>query len=107
MYKTAKSEEIAARIEQGEDLLLIDVREPEEWKIATIEGAQLLPLSQIETWWQDVPHDREVVVFCHHGGRSMQVCRALLSQANHSNLTNMEGGIDRWAERVDPTLARY
>ena len=107
MFKEETAETIAARVQNGEDLLLVDVREPHEWRIASIEGAEQRAMSQINEWWQELPTDREVVVFCHHGGRSAQVCQALATQAGLTNLTNMAGGIDRWSLMVDPTVPRY
>lgn len=107
MYQTTSAEQIAQRLKAGDDLVLIDVREPDEWAIARIEGAQQRAMSQINEWWQELPTDREVVIFCHHGGRSAQVCQALASQAGVNNLTNMSGGIDRWSLVVDPAVPRY
>lgn len=107
MFKEETAETIAARMQNGEDLLLVDVREPHEWRIASVEGAKQRAMSQINEWWQELPTDREVVIMCHHGGRSAQVCQALASQAGLTNLTNMAGGIDRWSLKVDPTVPRY
>jgi rhodanese-related sulfurtransferase len=87
--------------------LLVVVREPEVWAIAAIPGAELRAMSALNDWWQELPRDREVVIVCHHGGRSAQVCHVLASQAEYTNLTNMQGGIDRWAALVDPELSRY
>ncbi|HEY1017336.1 MAG TPA: rhodanese-like domain-containing protein [Herpetosiphonaceae bacterium] len=106
-FKNQTAEQIAARLEAGEDLLLVDVREPDEWAIAAIEGAEQRSMSTLNDWWEELPRDREVVIVCHHGGRSAQVCQALAAQAGFENLTNMQGGIDRWAALVDPSLARY
>ncbi len=107
MFKSQTAEEIAARLAAGEDLLLVDVREPTEWAIASLDTSEQRALSQIQTWWETLPRDREVVVFCHHGARSAQVCAALASQAGFTNLTNMEGGIDRWSLLVDNKVPRY
>jgi rhodanese-related sulfurtransferase len=107
VFKEETAEAIAARIQNGEDLLLVDVREPHEWHIASVEGTEQRAMSQINEWWQELPTNREVVIMCHHGGRSAQVCQALASQAGLTNLTNMTGGIDRWSLKVDPTVPRY
>ncbi len=107
MYKTTPAEQIAQRLQAGEDLLLIDIREPIEWAIAAIEGTQQRAMSQVNQWWEELPTDREVVIFCHHGGRSAQLCQALATQAGLTNLTNMSGGIDRWSLQVDPAIPRY
>lgn len=105
-FKQATPREIKQRLEQGANLLLVDVREPEEVRIVALPGAQLCPLSQAAHWIDRLPRDRELVLFCHHGGRSAQVARAL-AQRGYTNVTNLEGGIDRWAVEVDPSLPRY
>ncbi|GAA5528466.1 rhodanese-like domain-containing protein [Herpetosiphon gulosus] len=107
MYNNQSAEDIAARIAAGEDLYLLDVREPNEWEIASIAGSERKAMSQINDWWGDLPKDREIVVFCHHGGRSAQVCQALATQAGLTQLTNMTGGIDRWSVAVDSSIKRY
>ena len=105
-FKSATPREIKQRLDAGEDLLLIDVREPEELMIATIEGAQEYPMSDAREWIDALPRDRERGIFCHHGSRSMQVAAAL-AQRGHTNLTNMSGGINQWSEDVDPNVPRY
>lgn len=105
-FKQATPREIKQRLDQGADLLLVDVREPEEARIVALPGAQLCPLSQAAHWIDRLPRDRELVLFCHHGGRSAQVAR-VLAQRGYTNVTNLEGGIDRWAVEVDPSLPRY
>lgn len=104
-FQEATPAEVKARFDRGE-VTLIDVREPEEVLIAHIEGAQLYPMSQAAGWINDLPQDQELVIFCHHGGRSAQVAQAL-AQRGHTKLTNMSGGIDLWSETVDPTVPRY
>lgn len=91
-------------------LQLIDVREPHEWDIVHIDGFELLPLSQIETWSGQIgqrfdPH-RETIVLCHHGMRSLRMCEWLVSQG-FEQVKNVVGGIDAYAIRVDPSLRQY
>jgi rhodanese-related sulfurtransferase len=86
---------------------LIDVREPDEWEIARIPGAELFPLSQ----WPaivDQLTDREqpLLVVCHHGGRSARATDFLLRQG-FTQVTNVAGGIDAWSCEVDPAVPRY
>lgn len=87
---------------------LIDVREPDEWELARIEGAELLPLSQ----WPAIVAGRltdpaqPLLVLCHHGGRSARAA-AFLLQSGFADVTNVAGGIDAWSLRVDPSVARY
>jgi adenylyltransferase/sulfurtransferase len=102
----AEPSEVKRRLDSGEDLLLIDVREPAEIAIAAIEGALVCPLSRAESWIDHLPHDRPLVILCHHGIRSMQAAMAL-SQRGYRDLTNMSGGIDQWSLQVDPGVPRY
>ncbi len=100
--------EAQERLKSAKPPLLIDVREPDEWEVARIHGAQLLPLSQ----WPAVavPHlkDRaaEILIYCHHGSRSAHAV-AILQAQGFTNVTNVAGGIDSWSENVDPTVPRY
>lgn len=105
-FKQATPRDVKQRLDAGEALMLIDVREPDEMMIAAIEGAEERPMSQARDWINSLPKDRELVVFCHHGGRSAQVAMAL-AQRGHTNVTNMSGGIDAWSENVDATVPRY
>jgi rhodanese-related sulfurtransferase len=92
----------------GDDFLLLDCREPEEYALVHIEGALLLPMSELrERVGELEPHrQRKIVVHCHHGGRSQQVTHWLRRQ-NFPHVQNMTGGIDAWSQLVDPDLPRY
>jgi rhodanese-related sulfurtransferase len=105
-YKTITPAELDARLKRGDEFFLIDVREPVEHEIARIEGAQLLPLSICQEWAGALDPDAETVVMCHHGIRSAMVC-AFLANKGFTNLSNLEGGIDRWSDEVDPRVPRY
>ena len=105
-FKEATPREIKQRLDAGEQLTLIDVREPQEIITASIDGAEEYPLSQAMSWIDTLPQDEELIIFCHHGGRSAQVAMAL-AQRGHSNVTNMTGGIDQWSQQVDPSVPRY
>jgi rhodanese-related sulfurtransferase len=105
-YQTITPAEFAARRESGEDLLLIDVREPVEYEIARVEGAELLPMSRFYEWAGTLGQEREIVVMCHHGIRSARVCAAL-AQGGFTRLYNLAGGIDRWAQEVDTSVPLY
>ena len=98
--------EVKQRLDAGDDLLLVDVREPEEVVRAAITGAEVYPLSQAAGWIDSLPKDRPLVIFCHHGGRSAQVAGAL-AQRGHTNISNMTGGIDAWSQQIDSTIPRY
>jgi len=85
---------------------LIDVREPAETAISQIAGSRLIPIAQIPAHLPDLPKDRQVLILCHHGGRSARVTQFLRAHG-WENATNVAGGIDAWARDVDPTLRRY
>jgi adenylyltransferase/sulfurtransferase len=95
-------------LDAGQSLVLLDCREPDEHEIVRLPEARLLPMSQLMTrvGELDDARDQSLVVFCHHGGRSMRVA-TWLRQQGFSSAQSMSGGIDRWAEEIDRSLARY
>ncbi len=102
--------EVNRRRAAGEKLALVDVREPFEHQQASIEGADLIPMrtvpanvQKLEGLSDEVP---VIVVFCHHGMRSLQVVNWLREQGI-ANCQSMAGGIDRWSSEVDPSVPRY
>jgi adenylyltransferase/sulfurtransferase len=88
------------------DAQIVDVREPWEWEIYRLPGARLIPLSELEEQLNSLDRQREVVVYCHRGTRSMFAARQLLA-AGFERVANLEGGIDRWSVEVDSRVARY
>jgi adenylyltransferase/sulfurtransferase len=92
--------------EKGSDLVLVDVREPHEWEIAHIEGARLIPLNQLPERLSELDGHAEIVTHCHHGARSMKALE-ILKGAGFGKVRSLAGGIDAWAERVEPGLPRY
>ncbi|HKR00671.1 MAG TPA: rhodanese-like domain-containing protein [Pyrinomonadaceae bacterium] len=105
-YGTITPAELHERRERGEELLLVDVREPEEYGRARIEGARLLPLSLFNEWAGALDPEAETIVMCHHGIRSAQVC-AYLARQGFTKISNLEGGIDRWSCEIDKSVPRY
>jgi adenylyltransferase/sulfurtransferase len=99
-------QEYARQLQVGEAVQLIDVREQREYDIAHIAGAILIPLGELPGRLSELDSSSTYVVTCHRGGRSRQAC-ALLREAGFSRVRNLEGGIDAWAELVDPSLPRY
>ncbi|MBW4644346.1 MAG: rhodanese-related sulfurtransferase [Goleter apudmare HA4340-LM2] len=89
---------------------LVDVREPQELAIASIEGFVNLPLSEFGEWSAEVPTlfnpDAETLVLCHHGLRSAQMCQWLVAQG-FTNVKNIAGGIDAYSLLVDPAIPQY
>lgn len=106
LYDSISPRKLAEKIKNGENVNLIDVREPIEYEIARIEGARLLPLSRFREWIDALEPVGETVVMCHHGVRSAQVC-ALLTQKGFEKVFNLEGGIDSWSSDVDGEVPRY
>jgi sulfur-carrier protein adenylyltransferase/sulfurtransferase len=100
--------ELAALRARGEELLLLDVRRPDEWATARIEGAKLMPLHELAARLAELADwkDRRVIAHCHHGARSARACE-VLAAAGFTNLTNLVGGIDAWSLTVDPGVPRY
>ena len=86
--------------------LLLDVREPWEHDKARITGSQLVPMGQIQARLAEIDDERQVVAFCHHGGRSLQVA-ALLEKNGFSRVHNLAGGIDAWSRTVDASVPTY
>lgn len=92
--------------DNGNDFTLLDVREYHEYDIANIEGSVLIPLGEIADRKDELNPDDEIVVHCHHGGRSMKATQYLKDQG-FKNVKNLAGGIDAWAEKFDPDMPRY
>jgi rhodanese-related sulfurtransferase len=88
--------------------LLVDCREADEHRLVNISAARLLPMSELMARVDELEpyRDCEIAVHCHHGGRSLKVAHWLRSQGYHK-ARSMAGGIDEWAERIDPSLPRY
>lgn len=106
-YRNLSTAQVKQMLERGAHFRLIDVREPDEHALARIEGAELLPLSRAQEWIETLPQDEDIVLFCHHGGRSQQVASFLATQRGYTRLANMLGGIEDWSRRIDPSVPRY
>lgn len=93
---------------QGEDFLLLDVRQPEEHALARIEGATFVPLGDLPTQLPRLQEhaERAVVTYCHRGMRSLHAA-AFLRQQGFENVRSMAGGIDAWSQQIDPAVPRY
>jgi len=89
-----------------EGALLLDVREPSEVATCQVAGSRPIPMRQIPENTAELPHDRQILVLCHHGGRSQRVTQFLRANG-FDNATNVAGGIDAWAAEIDPSLTRY
>ena len=89
-----------------EDFLLVDVRNPDEFEISVIEGSTKLPLPELAQRFQELPKDKLIVLHCKSGGRSARALKFLRSQG-YGKLKNVAGGINAWAERIDPDVPQY
>src|SRR4051794_6975859 len=101
--------EVKRKMEQGERLHLIDVRQPDEYQIARIEGGELVPMNTVPSAVQELEakaDDAPLIVYCHHGVRSLNVVNWLRGQGI-TDCRSMAGGIDRWSLEIDPHVPRY
>lgn len=89
-----------------QDVVLVDVREPAEHAIAHIDGAVLVPLRTVPQQLDSLPRTHEIILFCHHGMRSEMAGHFLLAQG-YPRVSHMVGGIDRWSDEVDASVAHY
>jgi rhodanese-related sulfurtransferase len=86
--------------------ILLDVREPDEYAHCKIAGSILIPLGELPARFKELPKDADIIVHCHHGGRSAQAVRFLADQG-FAKVRNLSGGIDAWSCEVDPSVPRY
>ena len=86
--------------------VIVDVREPVELEICRIEGSVAIPLGQIPARAGELPADVDLVLVCHHGGRSQQAA-TWLERNGRANVHNLRGGVEAWALDVDPAMPRY
>ena len=97
--------ELKHRLERGERLLIVDVREPWEVATASLAGAINIPMGEIPSRLAELDPDRETIVLCHHGIRSAQVAM-YLARNGFERVINLRGGIDAWSE-IEPSVPRY
>lgn len=99
--------ELKARLDRGEKFRLVDVREADEWAVAQLPQAELIPLSQFQQRaTTELSPDEAVVLYCHHGMRSSRA-QGYLKGQGYTNVLNLTGGIDAWALQVDSAMKRY
>ena len=97
--------ELKQRRDAGEDVFVLDVREPYEYQIAQI-GGKLIPQNDVPQRLNEIPRDREVVVHCKSGGRSQRIAE-FLKQSGYSQVVNLAGGILAWSDQIDPKVQKY
>jgi len=101
--------EVRRRLDSGENIALIDVREPGEFQLARIARAELIPMRTVPAQLQRLDalaEETTLIVLCHHGVRSLNVVQWLREQGVAA-CQSMAGGIDRWSIEIDPTVPRY
>ena len=98
--------ELKALMDARKSVKIVDVREPHEYDICRIEGSKLIPLSEFVHRISELDSAEELVLHCHHGTRSMKALD-LLRSAGFRKIKSLRGGIDAWAEEVDPEMPRY
>jgi adenylyltransferase/sulfurtransferase len=97
--------ELKARRDAGEDVFLLDVREPYEFQIAQI-GGKLIPQNDVPQRLAEIPRDREIVVQCRSGARSQRIAE-FLKQSGYTQVVNLAGGILAWSDEIDPSVQKY
>ncbi|MGQ0667534.1 MAG: rhodanese-like domain-containing protein [Nitrospiraceae bacterium] len=106
MSFTITPNEQKARIDNGDKLVLLDVREPWENQLAKLEGSVLIPLGTLPQSLSKLDKNTEIIAYCHHGMRSGDATGFLLQQG-FSNVKNLIGGIDAWSLQIDGKVPRY
>lgn len=99
--------ELKQRLDQGDDLQIIDVREPNEYQVARLPGSTHIPLGQILNRMSEIDATRETVVHCKMGGRSARAIEELKRAGFTGQLVNLKGGITAWSNEVDPSVPKY
>ncbi len=99
--------ELKQRLDKGDDIQIIDVREPHEYEIAQIPNSRLIPLGQVLGRMNEIDPERETIVHCKMGGRSAKAIEALKRTGFTGHLINLKGGITAWSNEVDPSVPKY
>lgn len=106
MSFTITPKDLKSRLDKGDKLVLVDVREPWEYALAKLQGSVLIPLATLPQALDKLDRQSEIIAYCHHGMRSADATGFLLQQG-FANVKNLIGGIDAWSAQVDPSVPRY
>ena len=98
--------DLKRKLESNSSVLIVDVREPFEYEIARIEGSKLIPLSDLPERVGELDRRHEIVALCKSGVRSAQAVQ-FLQASGFTRSLNLEGGIDAWANEIEPTMQKY
>jgi rhodanese-related sulfurtransferase len=99
-------QELKQKLDQSAEVILVDVREPWETQLGIIAGAKLIPLNTLPANMALFADAEEVIIYCHHGMRSLNAAAWLRSQGV-DNARSLTGGIERWSTEIDPKVPRY
>ena len=99
-------QQLQDKLSASSDILLLDVREPEETALCRLPNSILIPMNELSMRQNELPDGKEIIVYCHHGLRSLNVAR-FLEHAGFEELYNLAGGIAAWAQEIEPDMARY
>ncbi|HSL54404.1 MAG TPA: rhodanese-like domain-containing protein [Pyrinomonadaceae bacterium] len=99
--------ELKQRLDKGDDIQIVDVREDNEVAVGRIPDSIHIPLGQVLNRMNEVDPNRETVVYCKMGGRSARAIDALQRSGFQGKLVNLKGGILRWSDEVDPSVPKY
>jgi adenylyltransferase/sulfurtransferase len=98
--------ELKQRMDKGDDLFVLDVREPNEYQINRIASSTLIPLGELPRRYQELPKDVEIITQCKMGGRSQKALE-FLRTVGFTKVKNLKGGILEWIDKVDPSQPKY
>ncbi len=104
--QTITAEQLSTLLDNGDKVVLLDVRDPWEFEICRLGGSLNIPMNEIAGKTNELDPGARTVVICHFGMRSMEVGN-FLESAGFRDIVNLEGGLDAWAEQVDPDMPRY
>jgi rhodanese-related sulfurtransferase len=98
--------DLRGKVDRGEQFVLLDVREPEEVAIVRLPGSVHIPMGEVPGRLHELDPDKETIVYCHHGVRSLHVAN-FLAQRDFEHVMSLAGGIDAWAVEIEPGMRRY
>jgi len=107
MIDEISAADLKKRIDAGDDIQLIDVRQPDENAFAKIDGAKLIPLGDVMKRMDEIDENRETVIHCKMGGRSAKAIELLQQAGFKGTLKNLKGGITAWSNEVDSKVPKY
>jgi len=99
-------QQVKEKVDQGEKIIFLDVRETWEYEINRLDGAVHIPLGDLSTRYKELSQDSQIIAYCHMGVRSLKATRFLKS-CQFKKVMNLAGGIDAWSVHINPAIPRY